>query len=69
MTTPPAPVAGVAAAFACFAFFPGLPHVIDWGAVIASLAVGGLARRARQSHVARKHTARRQVPASTAPGK
>ncbi|MFB7177663.1 hypothetical protein ACFCYI_08170 [Streptomyces sp. NPDC056257] len=71
MTTPPAPawearhrragiaafLIGTAASFACFAFVPGLPHVIDWGAVIASLAVGGLARRAWQSHLARKHTA------------
>ncbi|MCJ0874033.1 hypothetical protein [Streptomyces sp. AP-93] len=45
--------------FAFFAFFPGLPHVIDWGAVITSLAVGALARWARQSHMTRKHTASR----------
>ncbi len=37
-------LSGVAAAFAFFAFFPGLPHVIDWGAIIVSLAVGCLAR-------------------------
>jgi len=35
---------GLVAASAFFAFFPGLPHVIDWGAILASLAVGGLAR-------------------------
>ncbi|MFD6287421.1 hypothetical protein [Streptomyces sp. NPDC060205] len=37
-------VAGVVAAFAFFAFFPGLPHVIDWGAIVVSLLVGALAR-------------------------
>ncbi|MEU9082494.1 hypothetical protein [Streptomyces sp. NPDC048357] len=50
---------GAAASFALFAFFPGLPHVIDWGAIIASLAVGGLARWAWQSRMTRKHTALR----------
>lgn len=44
-----------AASFAFFAFFPGLPHVIDWGAIITSLAVGGLARWAWQSHLSRRH--------------
>ncbi|MGW0394927.1 hypothetical protein ACWDYJ_29440 [Streptomyces sp. NPDC003042] len=48
---------GTAAALAVFAFFPGLPHVIDWGAIITSLATGGLARWAWQSHMTRKHTA------------
>ncbi|MFE2287695.1 hypothetical protein ACFXDJ_26475 [Streptomyces sp. NPDC059443] len=51
---------GTAASFAFFSFFPGLPHVIDWGAIIASLAVGALARWAWQSHMKRKHTALRQ---------
>ncbi|MFJ3727032.1 hypothetical protein ACIPYQ_31330 [Streptomyces sp. NPDC090045] len=50
---------GAAASFAFFAFFPGLPHVIDWGATITSLAVGGLARWAWQAHMTRKHTALR----------
>ncbi|WP_404958032.1 hypothetical protein [Streptomyces sp. 147326] len=50
---------GVAVSFAFFVFFPGLPHVVDWGAIIASLAVGGLARWAWQSHMTRKHTALR----------
>nr|WP_112467405.1 hypothetical protein [Streptomyces triticisoli] len=27
-----------------FAFFPGLPHVIDWGALLVSVAVGALGR-------------------------
>ncbi|WP_406183972.1 hypothetical protein [Streptomyces sp. NBC_01006] len=35
---------GAAASFTFFAFFPGLPHVIDWGAILVSLAVGGLVR-------------------------
>ncbi|MFE9676423.1 hypothetical protein ACFYO5_20155 [Streptomyces sp. NPDC006259] len=35
---------GVVAALAFFAFFPGLPHVIDAGAVVVSLVVGVLAR-------------------------
>lgn len=48
-----------AASFAFFAFFPGLPHVIDWGAILISLAVGGLARWAWQSHMTRKHSALR----------
>ncbi|WP_328969227.1 hypothetical protein [Streptomyces sp. NBC_00239] len=46
---------GTAASLACFAFLPGLPHVIDWGAALASLATGWLSRRAWQSHMTRKH--------------
>ncbi|MEU9159062.1 hypothetical protein AB0D29_02080 [Streptomyces sp. NPDC048424] len=54
---------GAAASFACFAFLPGLPHVIDWGAIIVSLAVGGLARWAWQSHMQKQHRGpSRQVP-------
>lgn len=45
---------GTAASFAFFAFFPGLPHVIDWGAILISLAVGALARRLRLAHAAKK---------------
>ncbi|MFF5972134.1 hypothetical protein ACFY7C_11515 [Streptomyces sp. NPDC012769] len=45
-------IAGFAGGFvvsiAFFAFFPGLPHVIDWGAIIVSLAVGVGARWAVQ---------------------
>ncbi|MET9057344.1 hypothetical protein [Streptomyces antibioticus] len=41
-------IAGFAAGFvltlAFFAFFPGLPHVIDWGAIIVAVLVGALAR-------------------------
>ncbi|WP_432198780.1 hypothetical protein [Streptomyces sp. bgisy027] len=45
-------LAGLVVTLAFFAFFPGLPHVchvIDWGAILASLAVSGLARWACQS--------------------
>lgn len=46
-------LAGLAASLAFFAFFPGLPHVIDWGAILVSLAVGGLARWGCQSWITR----------------
>ncbi|MFI5678522.1 hypothetical protein [Streptomyces cellulosae] len=36
---------GFLATLAFFAFFPWLPHVIDWGAILVSLIVGGLAQR------------------------
>ncbi|MFH9671456.1 hypothetical protein ACH4L5_04090 [Streptomyces sp. NPDC017405] len=35
---------GVALTLGFFVFFPGLPHVIDWGAVLVALAVGAVAR-------------------------
>ncbi|MFC9290240.1 hypothetical protein [Streptomyces sp. NPDC057052] len=35
---------GLAVSLAFFAFFPGLPHIIDAGAVVVSLTVGVLAR-------------------------
>ncbi|MFB9466182.1 hypothetical protein [Streptomyces cinereospinus] len=35
---------GAVGALVFFAFFPGLPHVIDWGAVLVALAVGAVAR-------------------------
>lgn len=41
-------VAGLVSTLAFFAFFPGLPHVIDGGAVlvafVVAFVVGGLAR-------------------------
>lgn len=49
-------LAGTAAAFAFFAFFPDLPHVIDWGAIVVSLAVGALARWAWLARIARRRT-------------
>ena len=36
-----------------FAFWPGLPHVIDWGAILVAIAVGGLARSACRSWMAK----------------
>ncbi|MGR4881260.1 hypothetical protein ACIPUC_17900 [Streptomyces sp. LARHCF249] len=55
---------GTAASFAFFAFFPGLPHVIDWGAIIVSLAVGGLARWAWLARLAKRdsHAREEQKP-------
>ncbi|MEU8522861.1 hypothetical protein [Streptomyces sp. NBC_01216] len=44
---------GLVATLAFFGFFPGLPHVIDWGAILVSLVVGGLARWACQSWMTR----------------
>jgi hypothetical protein len=36
-------VAGLAVTLAFFGFFPGLPHVIDWGAIVVAVLVGALA--------------------------
>ncbi|WP_372350005.1 hypothetical protein [Streptomyces sp. KL116D] len=47
---------GTAASLAFFAFFPGLPHVIDGGAVLVSLAIGALTRWAWQTRARRRHT-------------
>ncbi|MFJ3922814.1 hypothetical protein [Streptomyces sp. NPDC090022] len=46
---------GAGASFAFFAFFPGLPHVIDWGAILVSFAVGGLIRWAWLARITKKH--------------
>lgn len=46
-------VVGLVATLAFFGFFPGLPHVIDWGAILVALVVGGLARWACQSWMTR----------------
>lgn len=46
-------LAGAVASLAFFAFFPGLPHVIDWGAILTSLAVGALARWAYRTRTAK----------------
>ncbi|MEU9235094.1 hypothetical protein [Streptomyces subrutilus] len=51
---------GAAASFAFFAFFPGLPHVIDWGAIIVSAAVGGLVRWAWLARVDKRDTRARK---------
>ncbi|MCP3758397.1 hypothetical protein [Streptomyces sp. TBY4] len=50
-------LAATALSFAFFAFWPGLPHVIDWGAIITSLAAGALTRWAWQSHLSRARAA------------
>ncbi|MEU9144751.1 hypothetical protein [Streptomyces sp. NPDC048349] len=50
---------GAAASLAFFAFFPGLPHVIDWGAITVSLAVGGVARWAWLALLAKQGTRNR----------
>lgn len=39
-------VAGLAVTLAFFGFFPGLPHVIDWGAIVVAVLVGALAAAA-----------------------
>ncbi|MFI6660412.1 hypothetical protein ACIBL8_33300 [Streptomyces sp. NPDC050523] len=46
-------LAAFVAGIAFFGFFPGLPHVIDWGAVVMSLVVGGLARWMCRSRMAK----------------
>ncbi|MFF8862152.1 hypothetical protein ACF08B_08940 [Streptomyces sp. NPDC015139] len=43
--------AGVVLGF--FAFWPGLPHVVDWGAVLVAVLVGAVARWAAQGWVGR----------------
>ncbi|MFF3336811.1 hypothetical protein ACFYWX_46230 [Streptomyces sp. NPDC002888] len=35
---------GLIAALGFFAFFPGMPHVIDWGAIVVALVVGVVVR-------------------------
>lgn len=37
-------VVGFGASLAFFVFFPGMPHVVDLGAVLVSLLVGGAAQ-------------------------
>ncbi|MFD8390268.1 hypothetical protein ACFV2N_13940 [Streptomyces sp. NPDC059680] len=49
---------GLFVTLAFFAFRPGLPHVIDWGAVLAAMVVGGLARWSCRSWMTR--TARKK---------
>lgn len=42
---------GLIGTLAFFAFGPGLPHIIDWGAILVAVAVGVLARWACQSRM------------------
>jgi hypothetical protein len=46
-------VGGVVVTLCFFAFFPGMPHVVDWGAVLVSLGVGALARWGCRSWMSR----------------
>ncbi|MDX2707873.1 hypothetical protein PV350_34235 [Streptomyces sp. PA03-6a] len=39
---------------ASFALFPGLPHVIDWGAVLVALVLGAVARHGVRSWLRRR---------------
>ncbi|NYV77807.1 hypothetical protein [Streptomyces sp. UH6] len=47
-------VAGVVAGLGFFLFFPGLPHVIDWGAILVALALGVVARAGCLAWLARR---------------
>jgi protein-S-isoprenylcysteine O-methyltransferase Ste14 len=47
-------VVGLVVTLAFFAFFPGLPHVIDWGAIIVAVLVGAFARRICQSWMGKR---------------
>lgn len=47
-------VVGLAVTLAFFAFFPGLPHVVDWGAIVIALVVGALARWACQAWMVKR---------------
>jgi len=53
---------GMVGALAFFAFWPGLPHVIDWGAILVSIAVGGLTRWACQSWMTKSARKRSERP-------
>ncbi|MEV0910052.1 hypothetical protein [Streptomyces hokutonensis] len=47
-------VAGLVVTLAFFAFFPGLPHVIDWGAIVVAILVGALTRWICQSWMGKR---------------
>jgi hypothetical protein len=47
-------VASFVVTLAFFAFFPGLPHVIDWGAIVVSVLVGTLTRWVCQSWMGKR---------------
>ena len=52
--------AGVVLGF--FGFWPGLPHVIDWGAVLVAVGAGALARWGCQGWVTRVARKRAGAP-------
>ncbi len=47
-------VVGMIATLGFFAFFPGLPHVIDAGAIVAALTIGALTSWACRTWSARR---------------
>ncbi len=47
-------VAGLVVTLAFFAFFPGLPHVIDWGAIVVAVLAGAVARWVCQSWMGKR---------------
>ncbi|MBK3581569.1 hypothetical protein JHN63_49005 [Streptomyces sp. MBT65] len=52
-------VVGLVGTLAFFAFFPGLPHVIDWGAIVVAVLVGALFRWICQSWTGKRSEERR----------
>ncbi|WP_307783277.1 hypothetical protein [Streptomyces sp. MBT53] len=56
-------LSGLVLTLAFFAFFPGLPHVIDWGAILVSLAAGGLAQWSCRSWINRAARAKSKAKA------
>jgi protein-S-isoprenylcysteine O-methyltransferase Ste14 len=51
-------VVGLVGTLGFFAFFPGLPHVIDWGAILVAVLVGALFRWICQSRMGKRSKAR-----------
>jgi protein-S-isoprenylcysteine O-methyltransferase Ste14 len=47
-------VAGLVVTLAFSVFFPGLPHVIDWGAIVVAVLVGALTRWICQSWMGKR---------------
>ncbi|MEU9955659.1 hypothetical protein [Streptomyces sp. NPDC050982] len=47
-------VGGLVVTLAFFGFFPGLPHVIDWGAIVVAVLVGALVRWICQAWMKKK---------------
>jgi hypothetical protein len=46
--------AGLVVTLAFFAFFPGLPHVIDWGAIVVAVLAGVFTRWVCQSWMGKR---------------
>ncbi|MFI6277517.1 hypothetical protein [Streptomyces sp. NPDC050988] len=47
-------VGGLVVTLVFFGFFPGLPHVIDWGAIVVAVLVGALVRWGCQAWMKQK---------------